>query len=404
MTVSYVSLVGTTNYTTFLRLLFIWRGSVYRLIWFEFLIFVFLYTLLSIVYRFALYGVIKTYFENACLYCNKYNNIIPVPFVLGFYVALIVDRWWEQFQSLPWPDQIALYLTAFCRGTHETPTRIRRTIMRYVNLSYCIALCCVSSRARSRFPTEDHLISAGLMTTEELETYRNIPKIGYTPYYAPLLWSVDMIVQARRDGYIKSDRAVEILNNEINTIRGLLGTIFSYDWINPPLVYTQTVTIVVYSYFTSCLFAWQYLDPSKGYPGNEFDLYVPVFGLLRFFFYMGWFKVAESLINPFGEDADDLEIEYIIERNLNVSYMIVDNIQHTHHQFLRRSSEDPDWTKTNWFADTNKQEANSESNRLVGSLANVEMSDERRTSIFPGRLSIAELFLPLKNLRWISKP
>ncbi|KAF5398172.1 Bestrophin [Paragonimus heterotremus] len=350
MTVSYTSLVATTKYTTFLRLLFIWRGSVYRLIWFEFLIFVFLYTILSLVYRFALYGVIKTYFENACLYCNKYNNIIPVPFVLGFYVALVVNRWWEQFQSLPWPDQIALYLTAFCRGTHETPTRIRRTIMRYVNLSYCIALCGISSRARSRFPTEDHLISAGLVTTEELEAYRNIPKIGYTPYYAPLLWSVDMIVQARRDGYIEFDRAVEILNNEINSIRGLLGTIFSYDWINPPLVYTQ---------------------------------------------------VAESLINPFGEDADDFEIEHIIERNLNVSYMIVDNMQHAHQQFLRRSSEDLDWTKTNWFGDTNEQETTPGSNRLVGSLANVDMSDRKRTSIFPERLSIAELFLPLKNLRFV---
>lgn len=29
--------------------------------------------------------------------------------------------------------------------------------------------------------------------------------------------------------------------------------------------------------------------------------------------------MAESLINPFGEDADDFEIEYLIERNLNVS-------------------------------------------------------------------------------------
>ncbi|KAA3672998.1 uncharacterized protein DEA37_0014888 [Paragonimus westermani] len=209
-----------------------------------------------------------SYFESACLYCDKYNNMIPVPFVLGFYVALVVNRWWEQFQSLPWPDQIALYLTAFCHGTHETPTRIRRTIMRYVNLSFCIALRSISSRARLRFPTEDHLISAGLVTTEELEAYRNIPKIGYTPYYAPLLWSVDMIVQARRDGHIKFDRAVEILNTEINSIRGLLGTIFSYDWVNLPLVYTQ---------------------------------------------------VAESLINPFGEDADDFEIEYIIERNLSVS-------------------------------------------------------------------------------------
>lgn len=41
---------------------------------------------------------------------------------------------------------------------------------------------------------------------------------------------------------------------------------------------------------------------------NKVDLYFPVFTTLQFFFYMGWLKVAESLINPFGEDDDDFEV------------------------------------------------------------------------------------------------
>lgn len=54
----------------------------------------------------------------------------------------------------------------------------------------------------------------------------------------------------------------------------------------------QTVTIAVYGYFGTCLLAWQYLDPSKGYEGHDVDIYVPIFGLLRFFFYIGWLKVS----------------------------------------------------------------------------------------------------------------
>lgn len=51
---------------------------------------------------------------------------------------------------------------------------------------------------------------------------------------------------------------------------------------------------------------------------SNIDLYFPIFTTLEFFFYMGWLKVAESLINPFGEDDDDFEVNWLIDRDLQV--------------------------------------------------------------------------------------
>jgi predicted membrane chloride channel (bestrophin family) len=52
------------------------------------------------------------------------------------------------------------------------------------------------------------------------------------------------------------------------------------------------------------------------------DFYVPVFTLAEMFCYMGWIKVAETLLNPFGDDDEDFHINYLIDRNLQVSQLL----------------------------------------------------------------------------------
>lgn len=77
------------------------------------------------------------------------------------------------------------------------------------------------------------------MTQDELDIYLNTQPTEYPLYFVPLVWAMDMIMKARKEGYIRFDRAVEILTEEVTAFRGKLGMIFGYDWINPPLVYTQ---------------------------------------------------------------------------------------------------------------------------------------------------------------------
>ena len=55
-----------------------------------------------------------------------------------------------------------------------------------------------------------------------------------------------------------------------------------------------------------------------GYDNDVADFYIPVFTFLEYLFYMGWLKVAETLLNPFGEDDDDFDTYYLIDRNLQV--------------------------------------------------------------------------------------
>ena len=53
------------------------------------------------------------------------------------------------------------------------------------------------------------------------------------------------------------------------------------------------------------------------------DLYVPFFTLFELFAYLGWIKVAESLLNPFGDDDEDFQLDYLIDRNISVNLNVV---------------------------------------------------------------------------------
>uniref|UniRef100_A0A914QIA7 Bestrophin homolog n=1 Tax=Panagrolaimus davidi TaxID=227884 RepID=A0A914QIA7_9BILA len=41
---------------------------------------------------------------------------------------------------------------------------------------------------------------------------------------------------------------------------------------------------------------------------------------------MGWLKVAEALLNPLGEDDDDFECNFIIDRNITIALAVADQM------------------------------------------------------------------------------
>ena len=108
-----------------------------------------------------LYLLTYRIFEVVARYCEAYNNLIPVAFVLGFYVAIVVERWNLQFNNVPWPDRLALFVTASVKGADDRGRLMRRTIMRYVCLSYVITMASISPPVKKRFPTFTHMTEAG---------------------------------------------------------------------------------------------------------------------------------------------------------------------------------------------------------------------------------------------------
>ncbi|XP_035191865.1 bestrophin-3 isoform X3 [Oxyura jamaicensis] len=261
MTVTYSSKVANATFFGFHRLLLKWKGSIYKLLYREFIVFATLYTAISVLYRFFLTGSQKRFFEKLSIYCDKYAEQIPVTFVLGFYVTLVVNRWWNQFVNLPWPDRLMFLISSCVQGRDEYGRLLRRTLMRYVNLTSLLIFRSVSTAVYKRFPTMDHVVGAGFMTRYERKIFDDL-KSPHLKYWVPFVWFGNLASKARKEGRIRDSVDLQTLMN-----------------------------------------------------------------------------VAEQLINPFGEDDDDFETNWCIDRNLQVSLLAVDEM----HMNLPRMEKDIYW-------------------------------------------------------------
>lgn len=341
----------------------------------------------------------------------------PLCFVLGFYVNIVIVRWWNQWNNIPWCDQLAHCIVAHIKGNDYRGRLIRRNLIRYVNLASLIVYRLISPPIAKRFPEFTDLVRDGFMSEEEYKMYTEIESKHWT-YWVPFSWFVNLCKTCFDEGRIRTETGYRQLIDELNNYRAGLGTLVGYDWVNIPLVYTQVVTIAVHSYFMMSILAKQYLHPhsylnemhnsathritdqtdspeyffgklnqiiedevehrirqkndfvdsiggnttqanfeflnqttealleSNLFQNNfsnpikkspkqqqvEFDqlltnisVYIPIYMWLEFLFYMGWLKVAQQLINPFGSDDDDFEMHEIIDRNYEVSMRIVDD-------------------------------------------------------------------------------
>ncbi|XP_069685769.1 bestrophin-4 [Periplaneta americana] len=334
MTISYSAEVANcSSFGCFWRILCKWKGSVYKLIWRELLAYLVLYFVINIVYRYGLHEPEQRIFEKIRHYFGQQGESIPMSFVLGFYVSLIVKRWWEQYRLLPWPDSLALFVSAAIPGVDERGRLMRRNIVRYAMLSYVITLQKVSFRVKKRFPTWQHMVDAGLMMESEKKIFEMMDeKTEMSKYWMPLIWATNIINRARKESLIPNDHVVQTILMELSDIRRRLGSLIGYDTVCVPLVYTQVVTLSVYTYFIAALMGRQFVqtDPTQ-YP----DMFFPFFTVLQFCFYIGWLKVAEVLINPFGEDDDDIELNWLIDRHVKAAYMIVDEMHEEHPELLK---------------------------------------------------------------------
>ncbi|CAK9300471.1 unnamed protein product [Gordionus sp. m RMFG-2023] len=351
MTVSYSADFATSNFSIFFRVLWKWRGSVYSLIWKCLFVFLLFYVLLYAIFVNLLSQNQKRVFMEVSGKAEKLLDVVPFSFILGFYTDVVLFRWWRYFSSIPYPDRLAFLISTHIHGTEERARLIRRTLMRYINLTFINVFRNLAISTRKRFPTLDHLVVSGILIENEKKILQTFAPGDV--WWVTLIWSIALINKARSEGYIRDQFSTIDLIKELMKLRGNMGRLLGQDWISFPLVYTQVVMMGVYSFCILCLFGRQIFLITDAFESsiadintvvitqNINDYSAPFRTLLHYTIYIGWLKAAEVCLNPMGEDDDDFPINWLIDRNLYISYILIDEM----HQVCPPIIKDNFWDK-----------------------------------------------------------
>jgi len=111
MTISYTLDVSRrTGWGSFIRILARWRGSVWKAVCIELTLWLIVYLLISLIYRYLLSSFGQEKFEHLAHYLDaKMDTTLPLTFMLGFFVTQVVSRWSSILNGLGWIDELVFY-------------------------------------------------------------------------------------------------------------------------------------------------------------------------------------------------------------------------------------------------------------------------------------------------------
>uniref|UniRef100_A0A0M3IKD3 Bestrophin homolog n=1 Tax=Ascaris lumbricoides TaxID=6252 RepID=A0A0M3IKD3_ASCLU len=179
----------------------------------------------------------------------------------------------------------------------------------------------------------------------------------------------------------------------------------NYDWVPIPLAYPQLVFLAVYVYFALCLISRQFIITERDAPNkstlvflavyvyfalclisrqfiiterdapnkSSIDLTLPFMTMMEFLILVGWMKVAEGLLNPFGEDDDDFECNFLLDKNLATALCIVDDASND----APKLEKDRFWHSDEVEPMYSKETASQPINPLVGSATQAQGAQNR---------------------------
>ncbi|KAL3312613.1 hypothetical protein Ciccas_008794, partial [Cichlidogyrus casuarinus] len=179
---------------------------------------------------------------NIVEYCERAKGSIPLSFLLGFFVAGVISRWYTMYIYIPWMNKISFTVMA-CMNNRDDEfiRRTRLTIMRYVNLSWILAMRQISDQIAGRFePTQDTPKKFNKQVDDKLngDLLRHDEDEEKGPFDAVDNYSIREILEClNHDKKVKNTFKVLITEQEIRAFENIANQCFAKNRVRYSLEY-----------------------------------------------------------------------------------------------------------------------------------------------------------------------
>ncbi|KAK4535567.1 hypothetical protein CDCA_CDCA05G1592 [Cyanidium caldarium] len=259
-------------------------------------------------------------------------------FMLGFYTSTVYSRWWTTRTGAHGGAQLEAYNIAMqltqCIYDDEDPvaaSRLKQLLMRWCCIPFGMLLRAVYTDKPHVYSTLDSMARIGLATPVEADKLDH--EIDRSTYTQPIMWMGHLLTRLREDGHRfgVTEWMHYLFIQEMCSMRGDLGWMFTFWMVPVPLIYKQLVNAAVRVYVIAIVLLAGDLglllslgDEAKAQGNLRWvDL---LFVVVIFFVYVGWLHVAEELANPYRISPDGLDYDdYVSSLRVDVATMVDDH-------------------------------------------------------------------------------
>lgn len=301
-----------------------WKGSIYKTIWKDLLVYYGLYYLITIIHNYVLDEDGKRAFVALAKYCLKNSNSINVMIMLTFFTTTALHRLFAMQTMIPGTAKVITFFVLSLKPNLPEGPIVVEQFARWTVLAWILTFRVVSKPLRTMFPDIISLQVAGIIKEKErlllerVETERNkTPRALMVIDWMLLLMKESSVHNrfAEKSNYLK---AVEV----VMTFKKGCGNTIKFATKNMPYALIQAVIIVVYTYGLVTLIARNVEEASSCVFVEVIVNYIPIIPSMQFFVFLVWLNFGRVAVNPFGTDDDDIDVTLLFKTHVQDSFRL----------------------------------------------------------------------------------